>query len=55
MSETRKAILDKAVQQFGLEDNRTVFIYRLAGDYEDNDWNNKCMSTLLYAMIEMEN
>lgn len=55
MSETRKAILDKAAQQFGLEDERTVFIYQLAEGYEDNDWNNKCMSTMLYAMIEMEN
>lgn len=55
MSETRKAILDKATKQFGFEDERTIFLYQLAEDYEDNDWNNKCMSTMLYAMIEMEN
>lgn len=53
MSETRKAILDRAVQQFGLEDNRTVFIYRLAGEYEDTDWNNNCLHIMVDSLINL--
>lgn len=55
MSEIRKAILHTATKLLGFEDERTIFLHQLAEDYEDNDWNNKCMSTMLCAMLEMKN
>ena len=53
MSKKRKAILDRVAQQFGLEDDRTIFIHQLAEEYEDTDWNNNCLHMLVDSLIAL--
>lgn len=53
MSKTRKAILDRMAQRFGLEDDRTIFIYQLAEEYEDTEWNNNCLHIMVDSLISL--
>lgn len=51
MSKKRKAILDRVIQHFGLEDDRTIFIHQLAEEYEDTEWNNNCLHIMVDGLI----
>ena len=50
---TRKEMQDKLIRVFGMEDSRVVWFFQLCEDYDDNEWNNKCLEGMVMALLDI--
>ena len=44
---------DKLIRVFGMEDSRVVWFFQLCEDYDDNEWNNKCLEGMVMALLDI--
>ena len=50
---TREEMIDRLVKSFGHEDSRVVWFCGLCEEFEENEWNNKCLEGLFGSLLDL--
>lgn len=50
---TREQMQDRLVKSLGMEDSRVIWFFNLCEEYEDNEWNNKCLEGVFGAILDL--
>ena len=49
----REQMMDALIVAFGFEDSRTIEFCGLCEQYENNEWNNKCLEGIFGSLLDL--
>lgn len=49
MSDKRQELIDRMIKLYGFENQMVIEFCKLCENYTDNEWNDRCLTTLVEA------